>query len=108
MAPVLHHSDVNVFMFIPGDRQSGRLLIRVSQLVLENMIGVLLFNAPLVRSMENSRDGGYPMTPGSRGSRGSLESRDQSEDAAFQFGTQNGSRGPRVSIHTDQHKICCT
>lgn len=45
--------------------------------------------------MEDSRGGRDPMTPGSRGSR---ESRDQSDDAAFQFGTQNVSRSPGVSI----------
>lgn len=50
-------------------------------------------HSTLVRSTEDPRNGRGRMTPGSRGSR---ESRDQSDDAAFQFGTQDVSLG--VSI----------
>ncbi|CAN0471711.1 unnamed protein product, partial [Ectocarpus sp. 12 AP-2014] len=42
------------------------------------------------------RAGNGPLTPGSRGSRDSGGSRDLSEDAAFQFGTQAVSRSPTV------------
>ncbi|CAM9608602.1 unnamed protein product [Ectocarpus fasciculatus] len=48
---------------------------------------------------DRARNG--PLTPGSRGSRDSGGSRDLSEDAAFQFGTQAVSRSPTVRVGLD-------